>query len=158
MVDQSELPYRMLTRKYGADICYTPMYHARLFSTSEKYRKDMFTPNKEDRPLVVQFCANDPQILLNAAKYVEDHCDAVDINLGCPQGIAKKGNYGSYLLEKTELIVSMVKILKENLKVPVTCKIRCLPNEKDTLHLAHEIEKAGASLLTVHGRTRDHNK
>jgi tRNA-dihydrouridine synthase len=62
------------------------------------------------------------------------------------------------LLEKTELIVSMVKMLKENLKIPVTCKIRCLPNESDTLHLAREIEKAGASLLTVHGRTREHNK
>jgi tRNA-dihydrouridine synthase len=42
--------------------------------------------------------------------------------------------------------------------VPVTCKIRCLPTEKETLHLAKEIEKAGASLLTVHGRTRFHNK
>ena len=52
----------------------------------------------------------------------------------------------------------MVTKLKENLKIPVTCKIRCLPNEADTLVLAKEIEKAGASLLTVHGRTRDHNK
>lgn len=52
----------------------------------------------------------------------------------------------------------MVRILKENLKVPVTCKIRCMPNEADTLHLAREIEKAGCSLLTVHGRTRKHNR
>lgn len=52
----------------------------------------------------------------------------------------------------------MVRKLKENLKVPVTCKIRCLPSEADTLHLAREIENAGASLLTVHGRTREHNK
>ena len=118
----------------------------------------MFTPTKEDRPLVVQFCANDPDILLKAAKYVENDCDAVDINLGCPQGIAKKGHYGSFLLEETDLIVSMVRKLKENLKVPVTCKIRCLPNEADTLALARAIEQAGASLLTVHGRTRDHNK
>lgn len=158
MVDQSELPYRMLTRKYGAHVCYTPMYHARLFSTSPQYRENMFTPCAEDRPLIVQFCANDPDILLNAAKYVEDHCDAVDINLGCPQGIAKKGNYGSFLLEKTDLITSMVRKLKENLKVPVVCKIRCLPREDDTLHLAREIQKAGASWLAVHGRTREHNK
>ena len=89
---------------------------------------------------------------------MENDCDAVDINLGCPQGIAKKGHYGSFLLEETDLIVSMVTKLKENLKVPVTCKIRCLPKEEDTLALARAIEKAGASLLTVHGRTRDHNK
>jgi len=52
----------------------------------------------------------------------------------------------------------MVQKLKAHLKVPVTCKIRCLPSEADTLHLAKEIEKAGAALLTVHGRTREHNK
>lgn len=52
----------------------------------------------------------------------------------------------------------MVTNLKKNLKVPVTCKIRCLPSEADTLYLAHAIENAGASLLTVHGRTREHNK
>ena len=89
----------------------------------------MFKPCPEDRPLTVQFCANDPDILLAAAKYVENDCDAVDINLGCPQGIAKKGNYGSYLLEKKDLIVSMVRKLKAELAVPVTCKIRCLPTE-----------------------------
>lgn len=89
---------------------------------------------------------------------VEDHCDAVDINLGCPQGIARKGNYGSFLLEKPDIIVAMVTKLKKHLKVPVTCKIRCLPNEADTLALAKKIEDAGASLLTVHGRTKEHNK
>ena len=84
MVDQSELPYRMMTRKYGAQVCYTPMFHSRLFINDARYRAKMFTPCKEDRPLVVQFCANDPEVLLEAAKYVENDCDAVDINLGCP--------------------------------------------------------------------------
>ena len=52
----------------------------------------------------------------------------------------------------------MVSKLKQHLKVPVTCKIRCLQTEEDTLCLAEEIEKAGASLLVVHGRSRDHKK
>ena len=111
MVDQSELPYRMLARKYKAQLCYTPMLHSRIFQESESYRKEFFTPNPEDRPLAVQFCGNDPEILLKAAKYVENDCDAVDINFGCPQGIAKRGKYGSYLLEKTELIRSLVSTL-----------------------------------------------
>jgi tRNA-dihydrouridine synthase 1 len=96
--------------------------------------------------------------LLKAAKYVENDCDAVDINFGCPQGIAKKGNYGSFLLEKTELIRSLVSTLNQNLKVPVTCKMRCLPNEADTLALAKVMESAGCAMLVVHGRTRKHNK
>ena len=99
MVDQSELPFRMLTRRYGAQLCWTPMFHARHFATDENYRKRMFTPCQADRPLIVQFAANDPDFLLQAVKYVEKDCDAIDLNCGCPQGIAKKGNYGAYLLE-----------------------------------------------------------
>ena len=155
MVDQSELPYRMLTRKYKADLCYTPMLHSRMFAEGEGYRREFFSPHPDDRPLIVQFCGNDPDILVKAAKYVENDCDAVDINLGCPQGIAKRGKYGSFLLEKTELIKSMVTALHQNLKVPVTCKIRCLYSEKDTVALAKAIEGAGAAMLVVHGRIRE---
>ncbi|KAK9284331.1 hypothetical protein L1049_023502 [Liquidambar formosana] len=82
MVDNSELPFRMLCRKYGAEAAYTPMLHSRIFTETEKYRSQEFTTCKEDRPLFVQFCANDPDILLDAARRVEPYCDYVDINLG----------------------------------------------------------------------------
>jgi len=158
MVEHSKLSYRMLTRKYSAELCYTPMINSKMFVKSEATREREFKTCPEDRPLFVQFCGNDPDILLEAAKYVEDQCDAVDINLGCPQGIAKKGNYGSFLLENTDLIVSMVQKLRDNLKVPVTCKIRCLRTVDATLELCRAIEQAGCSILTVHGRLREHKK
>ncbi|KAI4327421.1 hypothetical protein L6164_019885 [Bauhinia variegata] len=155
MVDNSELPFRMLCRKYGAQAAYTPMLHSRIFTETEKYRKEEFTTCKEDRPLFVQFCANDPDILLEAARKVERYCDYVDINLGCPQRIARRGNYGAFLMDKLPLVKHLVEKLALNLQVPVSCKIRIFPNLEDTIRYARMLEEAGCSLLAVHGRTRD---
>lgn len=118
----------------------------------------MFSTCPEDQPLFVQLCGNDPEFVLGAAKLVEKECNAVDINLGCPQGIAKKGNYGSFLLNQPETICSIVKKLHANLNIPVTCKIRCLPKLQDTIDLVQKIEQSGCSILTVHGRTKEQNK
>lgn len=155
MVHQSELPFRMLCRKYNTDLCYTPMFHSKLFATEQKYRDKHFSTVPEDRPLVVQFCANDPYYLLKAAKLVEKDCDAVDINFGCPQRIAKAGNYGAFLMEKPELQYNLIKTLHDHLNIPVFCKIRVYPEYERTLEYARMCERAGAQLITVHGRTRE---
>lgn len=104
MVNASELPFRMLGRKYGAQLCYTPMIHAKQFIISPKYRRQIFNTCAEDRPLLVQFCANDPDVLLQASKMVENDCDAIDINFGCPQKIAQRGHYGAFLLNESSLM------------------------------------------------------
>ncbi|KAG8666189.1 tRNA dihydrouridine synthase [Fusarium poae] len=174
MVDQSEFAWRMLTRSFISPteqkslLAYTPMLHARLFSQDDKYRKAHFQAVKADgetpwldgnpsidRPLFVQFCANDPDALLSAAKQVAPYCDAVDLNLGCPQGIARKGKYGAFLQEDQDLIFRLINILHEELPVPVTAKIRILDTKEETLAYAQNVLKAGASILTVHGRRRE---
>jgi tRNA-dihydrouridine synthase 1 len=108
-----------------------------------------------DRPLTVQFCSNDPEDFLRAAKHVAPFCDAVDLNLGCPQGIAKRGKYGAFLQEDWDLISRMIRKLHDELDVPVTAKMRVLETPEKTLAYAKTLLDAGASIITVHGRRRE---
>ena len=161
-------------------LAYSPMLHARMFKETANYREHHFQPKRAglakvphinavpgesdlyldgnptmDRPLTVQFCANDPNDLLEAARYVQPYCDAVDLNLGCPQGIARKGRYGAFLQEDWDTIYKLINTLHKNLDVPVTAKIRILETKEKTLDYARMVLSAGASILTVHGRQRD---
>ncbi|KAH6661939.1 dihydrouridine synthase [Plectosphaerella plurivora] len=181
MVNQSEFAWRMLTRSFLSEeekskvLAYSPMYHSRHFSENEGYRNINFQPTRApaadspdkapqlwldgnpamDRPLFVQFCANDPEALLGAAKKAAPYCDAIDLNLGCPQGIARKGHYGAFLQEDQDLIFRLINTLHLNLDIPVTAKIRILETREATLAYARNVLRAGASILTVHGRQRD---
>lgn len=110
---------------------------------------------KIDRPLFVQFCANEPDVLLAAAKIVQPYCDAVDLNLGCPQGIAKRGHYGAFLQEDWDTIYKLINTLHQGLEIPVTAKMRVLETKERSLEYAKMILSAGASIITVHGRQRE---
>lgn len=121
MVNQSELAFRMVARHYGAKLCFTPMLHSMLFASSEAYRLDNFDACSQERPLVTQFCGDDPATLLAAASLAQGECDAIDLNCGCPQAIARRGHYGAFLLEEPDLIVRIVAALAAPgaLRVPV---------------------------------------
>lgn len=165
MVDQSELPFRMLCKRYGAQLMYTPMFHSKIWCQDETYRQVQFTTCAEDTPICVQFCANNPEIFVEAAKlllqmYPEHNKNiaTIDLNLGCPQGIAKRGHYGSYLMEEPKLICDMVKAMHAQIDKPISCKIRVFKDVQHTVHYAEQILDAGCQLLTVHGRTRETRK
>ena len=158
MVGGSELPFRQLTRKYGSDLCYTPMIYSKQFVEDGSYRAEHLASARADRtgPLVAHFCGNDPQTLLAAAKLAEPHCTAVDLNLGCPQRVAHSGHFGSYLLDETDrsLLLSLVRTLAHGLRVPVFCKIRLLDEIDETVRLCKQLVDAGAALIAVHARYR----
>ncbi|BAM38781.1 uncharacterized protein TOT_010001229 [Theileria orientalis strain Shintoku] len=156
MVDQSELPFRLLCRRYSAHLAYTPMLHAKIFSENENYRNVHFHTSSDDKPLIAQFCAgNDPKTFVLASSFIKDDVSAIDINLGCPQGIARKGKYGSFLLDYPDLINEIVRRLTES-GVNVTCKIRKVEKDslQSTLNLCYSLEASGCKALTVHGRHR----
>lgn len=156
MVGGSELAFRLLCRKYGTQLAYTPMINSERFAVDEEYRNEEFQTTNEDRPLVAHFSANDPNTLVTAAKFIENKCDAIDLNLGCPQRIAFTGHFGSYLLgdEDRALILSIVKTLNDSISLPVFVKIRLLDSVPDTIKLCKQLADAGAALIAIHARYR----
>lgn len=125
-----------------------------------KFLQREFSTCAEERGRVIaQFCGNHPNVVLAAARLVERVVDGIDLNCGCPQGIAKKGGYGSFLLETPDLICDIVSTLAVHLEsAPVTVKIRKVSNSDDlaaTLLLCERLVACGASALTLHGRTKE---
>jgi len=156
MVGASELPFRLLCRKYGTQLAYTPMMDASRFAASLEYRKEIFQTTPDDRPLVCHFSANRPQDLVRASKLVQHQCDAIDLNLGCPQRIAFVEHFGSYLLDEKDrsLVCDIVKQTSEAIDIPVFVKIRLLHTVEETLVLCRQLQEAGASLIAIHARYR----
>lgn len=127
------------------------------FIKSEKARRNEFTTNSQDKPLIVQFAANNVTDFSEAAQLISPHSNGVDLNCGCPQRWATKIGIGACLLSDPDTIKNIVlntrnKISKE---YSVSVKLRLLSNTKSTVDLCRQLEKAGVSFLTIHGRTKD---
>ena len=162
MVGGSELAFRLLARRHGAQLCYTPMMHSAEFIAPSKTERGIgqLEIHPDDTPLVAHFSGNDPATCLAAAKRAE-RCSgvvAVDLNLGCPQRSAHSGHFGAFLCvdpENRQLVLRIVAHLARHLIVPVFCKIRLLDEGIDeTVRFAQQLEAAGCALLAVHGRYR----
>ena len=133
----------------GCIMCFAMCVGLDCVFQSEEYRNRIFNTIPEDRPLFVQFCGNDAQTLLQAARHVQDRsnakhspkhmhvfscvkylrhwlsharanvwllralrrCDAIDLNLGCPQEVAKRGGYGAFLMTDWVKVDEIVRTL-----------------------------------------------
>jgi hypothetical protein len=149
MVGQSELAFRMLCRNHGVQLAYTPMFISSEFVKSAAYRGRVWHTCPEDRPLAVQFCGNDSATMLQAGLMVQDSCDAIDVNLGCPQAVAQRGGYGAFMMENLSAVARIVRTLADGLSVPVTCKIRVFAEYDKTLAYARLLQ-VNTCLLKSH--------
>eukprot|EP01050_Picozoa_sp_SAG11_P030854 SAG11_NODE_9311_length_923_cov_1.446602_1_plen_207_part_10 len=153
MVGGSELAFRLLARRHGAQLCYTPMIGCEEFAAPGG-GVGLLERHVDDSPLVAHFSGNDPQALLTAARQAE-RCSgvvAVDLNLGCPQRSARAGHFGAFLcVEPADrlLVLRIVSALAKQLTVPVFCKIRLLDELDETLAFAEQLQGAGCALLAV---------
>ena len=157
MVGGSELAFRLLARRHGAQLCYTPMICADDF-LKPGAGVNLLERHVDDCPLVAHFSGNDPTTLLNVALQAEK-CSgvvAIDLNLGCPQRSAQAGHFGAFLCDQADraLLLNIVSTLSRSLSIPFFCKIRLLDELDDTLQFVQQLQDAGCALLAVHGRYR----
>lgn len=105
----------------------------------------------------MQLFGNDPEYFVQAAKKLEEAgADGIDINMGCPAPKITKSCYGSAILKDPDLAGRIVEALSKSTKLPVSVKMRIGYSKYDEKHfikLIKIIQKAGASALTIHGRT-----
>lgn len=159
MAGVSNSPFRILARKYGAGLVFAEMVSDKgLLHNNDKTKKMLYMEDVE-KPMIQQIFGSDLETMVKAAKYIDknSNCDAIDINMGCPvPKVAIKNQAGSALMKDPDKIYEIVKAIVGSVSKPVTVKIRSGwdSNSVNAVLVAKKIEEAGASLITVHARTR----
>lgn len=151
--------YRTIVKEMGAGLICAEMVSDKAIYYNSKKTIDMLYMSEEERPISQQIFGSDIDSFVYAAKYIEKNMkpDIIDINMGCPvPKVALRAQAGSALLKSPEKVYEIVKAVVETVNVPVTVKIRSGwdSNNINAVQIAKLIEKAGASAITIHARTR----
>lgn len=162
MAGISNSAYRSIIKQMGAGLVYAEMVSDKAISYGNEKTINMLYMNDEERPIAQQIFGSDVESFVTAAQFIEKTMkpDIIDINMGCPvPKVALKNQAGSALLKSPDKVYEIVKAVKEAVSVPVTVKIRSGwdNNHINAVEIAKICEKAGASAIAVHPRTRAQN-
>ena len=157
MAGITDRPFRLICEEFNPGLVCTEMVSSKGLFYGDKKTDLLLNMKDEKRPIAVQIFGNDVEAMKYAASYVSNLADIVDINMGCPAPKVVKNGDGSKLLLDLDLVEKIVTEVVKSSKVPVTVKIRkgWDSNNIVAVEAAKIIEKAGASAITIHGRTRD---
>lgn len=152
--------FRRIVKEYGAGLIYAEMVSDKALVYDSEKTKNMLYLTDYERPIAQQIFGSDKDSFVIAAKKVYDlmHPDIIDINMGCPvPKVAVKSQAGAGLLKHPEKIKEIVEAVVKAVPCPVTVKIRSGwdKNSINAVEVAKICEKAGASAITVHPRTRN---
>lgn len=158
MAGITDRPFRIMCKKYSNPglVCTEMVSSKALYYNDEKTKK-LLNTDLEKRPIAYQIFGSDDQIMGITAKNLSNDADIIDINMGCPAPKVVKNGDGSKLMLFPDLIEKIVKSVTKNTNKPVTVKIRkgWDKDHVNAVEIANIVEKAGASAITVHGRTRE---
>lgn len=156
MAGIADLAFRELCVQYGAAYTVSEMVSSKGLTMGDKKSAQLLTLGN-DRPAGVQIFGDDPEIMAKAAvKCLDFNPDIIDINMGCPAPKIAMNGGGASLMKKPELAYEITKAVVQSVDIPVTVKIRKGWDEEsvNAVEMAELAEKAGASAVAVHGRTR----
>lgn len=159
MAGISNKTFRMICKEYGAALVVGEMVSDKAILFGNEKTIKLLEMDEKERPISQQIFGSDLDSFVTAAKKVYDimHPDIIDINMGCPvPKVAIKNQAGSALLKNPDKIFEIVSNVVKAVPVPVTVKIRAGWDEKsiNCVEVAKICEKAGASAITLHARTR----
>ncbi len=159
MAGISNSAFRRIAKEMGVGLVVAEMVSDKAIFYGSKKTIDMLYMKEEERPISQQIFGSDKDSFVYAAKYILETMkpDIIDINMGCPvPKVATRAQAGSALLKNPNKVYEIVKAIVDAVNVPVTVKIRSGWDEKsiNAVEIAKVIEKAGASAITVHPRTR----
>lgn len=178
MEDVTDIGFRMLCKRFGAQMVYTEFVSAEALVRSIKSTVSKLTVCDEERPVGIQIYGREAEAMVEAARIVEDqaHPDIIDINFGCPvKKVASKGA-GAGMLQDIPKLLDITRQVVNAVKTPVTVKTRLgWSNERIVMgnnpsepylisnpdpdtgiitDLAERLQDCGIQALTIHGRTR----
>ena len=151
--------FRKIVKEMGCSLIYAEMVSDKAICYGSSKTFDLLKMNESERPIAQQIFGSDKESFVEAAKYIEKEMkpDIIDINMGCPvPKVAVKSQAGAALLKDPQKIYDIVSSVVEAVNVPVTVKIRSGwdQNNINAVSVAKICEKAGASAICVHPRTR----
>ena len=151
--------FRRIAKEMGAGLIYAEMVSDKALLYKSKKTEDMLYMKDEERPISQQIFGSDKESFVEAAKIVCEkmHPDIIDINMGCPvPKVAVSAQAGAALLKNPDKVYEIVKSVVEAVSIPVTVKIRSGwdKNSINAIEIAKVCERAGASAICVHPRTR----
>ncbi|MCX5711027.1 MAG: tRNA dihydrouridine synthase DusB [Candidatus Omnitrophica bacterium] len=157
MAGISDLPFRLLCRKFGAELAFVEMINARSIGHKSRRTRSMLSTSTKDKPLGIQLLGSEEPYIRKALQVLKEYrFDILDFNAACPAKKVVRRGEGASLMKDPKKLSKLLKLVVKGTKAPVTVKIRS-GWDKDSVN-AREValyaEDAGVAGVFVHGRTK----
>lgn len=153
MHDITNLAFRLMCKYYGASMVSTELLSANAIARENSAVTKFAQTCDKEKPVACQIFSNNTENMILAAKIMENNFDIIDINFGCPSTKIVNQGSGGYLLKRKNKVGEIVKSISENIKKPLSVKIRLGFDKNEGVEIAKICEVNGANAIIVHART-----